>query len=317
MKQRFEVATLVWLLILALRTFADEPPLPTLATAATPDPSIAIKKDFKEALRDYVVESEDYLRTMKTTRAEVRAWRSIFLSERFEGRLQSIEGTMIQSNKQIIGEVDRAIKEGGIDSLDDVLLMRMAQLQFERESLGLSQKMKAYEHQLKAFLAGRLPKSPELPSPNFKSTIDYARALLVKYPRSPLSDKAHYLIAYAYEEMGQFDPAVEIYQRFIRLHPFSPLADEVKWRLGEHFFDVRDLNRAAFYYVDLSQKQSSPFRLKALYKLGATYFAGQKYQEAGQYFLGLGVEVGVQVGKNFGGDGLAAHGFARQLVEHG
>lgn len=244
-------------------------------------------EEYRAALRDYAIESEDYLRTLKSTAGEIRTWRSIYVSERFDGRLQSLEKTLIQSNQQIIAEVDKAIRDGGLESLDDVLLMRMAQLQFERENLLLSQKMKVYEFQLRAFLAGRAPKAPVLPAPNYKQAVEYAKTLLTRYPRSPLSDKAHYVMAYALEEMGQYDAAMGIYKRFLRRHPFSPLVDEIKWRVAEHYFDTRDLNKAAYYYLDLSQKKSGTYRLKAVYKLGATYFAGHKYEQAGEYFVQL------------------------------
>lgn len=260
---------------------------PTVDTYAQSDMSVLDKNLYKSALKEYVSEADEFINTMRTTRSEVRRWRNIYLSERFEGRLQTLEKSLVQSNKQIITEVEKALKEGGIDSLDDVLLMRMAQLQFERENLSLSQRMKSYEYQLKSFLSGRIPKAPQLPAPDFKQTVEYCKTLLTKYPRSPLSDKAHYLMAYGLDEMGQFDAAIEIYKRFIRRHPFSSLIDEVKWRVAEHYFDTRDLNKAAFFYSELSRKKDSTYRFKALYKLGASFFAGQKYETAAQYFSDL------------------------------
>ncbi len=244
-------------------------------------------KLYRSALKEYVKESDDYIATLRTTRAEIRSWRSIYLNERFEGRLQTLEKSLVQSNKQIISEMEKILKEGGIDSFDDVLLVRMAQLQFERENFSLAQKMKNYEYQLKSFLSGRISQAPILPVPNFKTSIEYCKFLLTKYPRSPLSDKAHYLMAYGLDEMGQGDAAIEIYKRLIRRHPFSSIIDEVKWRVADHFFDARDLNKAAFYYSELSKKKGSLYQYKALYKLGAAFFAGQKYDTAAEYFTEL------------------------------
>lgn len=248
---------------------------------------IDYRSSYRAALREYISDINDYTTTLSLTREEIRSWRSIYLAERFDSKLKELEKSLIESNKQIISEVEKSIKEGGVESLDDVLLMRMAQLQFEKENLSISQRMKIYEYQLKSFLAGRIPKAPQLPIPNFKNAIEYCKALLTKYPRSPLSDRAHYLMAYGLDEMGQYDSAIEIYKRMIRRHPFSPLIDEVKWRVADHYFDSRELNKAAFYYAELAKKKNSQFRLKAIYKLGASFFAGKKYETASKYFVQL------------------------------
>lgn len=242
---------------------------------------------FRSAVRDYINESQDYIETLHVTSREVRTWRSALLAERFEGKLVTIETELTQSNNQILTEVERSIKENGVDGLDDVLLMRMAQLQFEKEGLVLSKRMKAYDAQMKSYFEGRLTTPPQIPSPNYKLAIDYAMMLIRRYPRSPLSDRAHYLMAYAQEEMGLFDEARKTYISFLSRHPYSPLSDEARWRLGEFYFDTQDYQKAKLFYGQLILNKTSKFRLKAIYKQASTHFAEKKYQQAANLFLKL------------------------------
>lgn len=248
-----------------------------------------------EAFEEYRAESAQFLDVMRTTRVEMRTWRSNLLAERFESKLKTIESELTESNVQILKEVERSIKENGVDGLDDVLLMRTAQLYFEKESLSLVAKMKSYEADMKAYFEGRNPQPPQMPVPNYQLAIDFAGQLIRRYPRSPLSDRAHYIMAYANEEMGRQEEARKVYLAFLAKHPFSPLSDEVRWRLAEFYFDTSDYARALLFYTQLAQSKNSPFRLKAVYKQAATLFTQKKYSQAGLLFLNLYEQASVQV----------------------
>jgi tetratricopeptide (TPR) repeat protein len=242
---------------------------------------------FSQARQEYIQETSDYLETNKISLIEMRAWRGKRLNERFGSRLKRLEKFMFQSNKEITKEIETYVKKSGIDALDDVLLMRLAQLQYEKGSLLHAQKMKKYDARLKAFLRGRLKKPPVMPRPSYKRSIYYCKYLLKKFPDSALADKAHYLMAKNLEEMGYLRKAVKIYLRFLKRHPQSSLADEALWRMGEYYFDLDQYKKSIYFYQRLIKNRASQFRLKAIYKTGAAYMQIGKLRSAGKYFLVL------------------------------
>lgn len=234
----------------------------------------------------YADESIDYLNTLQETQNELRFWRQKVLKERFDDRITKIESILSASNNDVLTQIEAYVKERGIDSLDDSLMMRIAQLNYDRANFDMTLKMRHYENELNQFNAGHRKKAPELPAPNYKMVIYYSAELLRRFPSSPLSDRAHYILGYCLYDEGKNDKAAKIYDRMLRLHGFSELAPEVRWRLAEYYFDAQKFDLALPQYKFLSSTKNN-FTLKAFYKEGAIYFVQGKLKEASNTFLHL------------------------------
>ncbi len=236
-----------------------------------------------KAFEQYKAQAKEYLQDLSDSASLIRKWRQRRLSEIFEQRLSGLEKNLTLSNENLISEYNKFKKEKGADILDDSLLLRLAHLYFEGSNLLFNKKMKDYNAQATDYAAGRIKVAPTMPVPDYNNAIYYAKKILTDFPDSPLSDRAHYLIGYSYDEMGMTGKAIKIFERLIAKYPYSVFSDEVSWRLAEHYFNLMDYQSAKFYYSKLSQS-AGIFKVKSIYKLGASYFASQDYERAYQAF---------------------------------
>lgn len=242
-----------------------------------------VENEVFKAFEIYKAESNEYLKDLSEASTIIRKWRQKRLSETFEQRLSGLEKNLTLSNDNLIEEYNKFKKEKGADILDDTLLLRLAHLYFESANLIFNKKMKDYNAQSADYLAGRIKTAPTLPVPDFTNAINYAKKILTDFPESPLNDRAHYLIGYCYDEMGSTDKSIKIFERLVSKYPYSVFSDEVAWRLAEHYFNNQDYENAKIYYSKLSQT-TGHFKVKSVYKLGASYFASKEYQKSYQAF---------------------------------
>ncbi len=243
-----------------------------VAYAQEATPKVNHEELIYNSYREYVQASRDYLSTQRHASEMVREWRKKRLAEIFNEKLDRTERNLILSNSTLIEEFNKFIKANGVDSLDDVLLIRLAQLYFEKASLEFNNKMKNFNHS-----------SNEIPVPNYRRAILFAKLFVAKFTESALGDKAYYLLGIAHEEMSQADQSIAFYESLLKNYPTSGYSEEVAWRLGEIYFVKRDYRRAAQTYARLI-KLKGTFYTKGLYKLGATYFAERHYKNAVRAF---------------------------------
>lgn len=229
-----------------------------------------------DSYRDYLKTSQDYVATQREAADQVRDWRKKRLAEIFNERLDATEQNLLLSNSNLIEEFNKFLKENGMDSLDDVLLIRLSQLYFEKANLEFSQQMKKSQER----------GSAEIPVPDYKKAILFSKLFMSKFPNSPIGDKAYYLIGFANEEMGKSEESIKHYETMLRRYPASEYAEEVSWRLGEIYYSQGQYAKAEIKYQMISKLQGV-FFTKAMYKLGATYFVEKKFSQSAQIFQKL------------------------------
>lgn len=227
-----------------------------------------------ESYRDYLKTSQDYIATQKEASEQIRDWRKKRLAEIFNEKLDGTEQNLLLSNSNLIEEFNKFLKENGVDSLDDMLLIRLSQLYFEKANLEFSQQMK------KSQTGG------DIPVPNYKKAILFSKLFTAKFPNSPIGDKAYYLLGFASEEMGKPQESIGHYEDLLKKYPASEFAEEVAWRLGEIYYSDMKYAKAEQMYLRLSKVQGL-YYTKAMYKLGAIYFAQKKFSDSAQTFQKL------------------------------
>lgn len=230
---------------------------------------------------EYIQASKDYIDTQKEMTSQIRDWRKKRLAEIFDEKLEVTEQNLLLSNSNLIEEFNKFLKQNGVDSLDDVLLIRLAQLYFEKANL-------EFNHQMK--LAQQGGGRGEIPVPNYKKAILFSKLFAAKFPNSAIGDKAYYLVGFATEEMGKPSQSVTSYESLLAKYPASEYAEEVAWRLGEIYYSQGQYAKAEGMYLQLS-KSKGTFYTKAMYKLGATYFVEKKLNESVAIFETLVGEI--------------------------
>jgi len=192
--------------------------------------SVLAKTKHKESVADmqtnahalYMEESRDYVEALGEALIYLKALRNLKVSEEFRGRISQIENGLAKDNIETIRLVTSYLREKrGKVFLDDVLLLRMAKLYFDRVNYILHKSMQKYEKRLNKFYEGKIKAAPTMPAPDYTKSIRFCETLLKRFPNSPLNDSAEYLLSFIYEEQGKFEKAQEIFENFRAKYPFS------------------------------------------------------------------------------------------------
>jgi TolA-binding protein len=118
--------------------------------------------------------------------------------------------------------------------------------------------------------------------------IDSYRKLLRQYPESPLAPDAQYKLAQCLEEKGEFSQALEEYVVLATNYPTSPLIANVMIRIAEHFYGQKDYLVAAEVGKKFIEKfQTHKFAPRVGFRVGQCYYKAEKYTQAGQWFDGF------------------------------
>ncbi|MCB0347478.1 MAG: tetratricopeptide repeat protein [Bdellovibrionales bacterium] len=230
--------------------------------------------DIQSARQQFLKDVEDYNFSVDIYVQEATKYRNIKMNEEYRQRITNLEKELIKGNKEVLKTVD-SYKAKNKDQilLDDVLLMRLAQLEFEKANFDYNESVTKV--------------NSKLVSPNYTKCLEYTTQLLRQYPESTLADSAEYLIAYIYEEQADFKKADAIYSYFLKKYPVSKYYDEVQWRLAELQFESDNIKEARRNYLALAKRENSKFEFKALYKLGATLFETGLFSWSSKMFVRL------------------------------
>jgi TolA-binding protein/virulence-associated protein VapD len=230
--------------------------------------------DYQSARRSYLKDVADYKESVDHYIAEATKYRNIKMNEEYRLKIVTLEKQLTAGNKDVLNTVNLYQKDNkDIVLLDDVLLMRLAQLEFERSNF-------EYNESAAKVNAATV-------EPNYSKSLEYATRLLRQYPNSSLADSAEYLIAYIYEEQADFKKAQAIYSYFLKKYPVSQYYDEVQWRLAELQFEEGEVKEARRNYLELAKRENSKFEFKALYKLGASLFETGLFDWSSKMFVRL------------------------------
>ncbi|MBK9294557.1 MAG: tetratricopeptide repeat protein [Oligoflexia bacterium] len=238
----------------------------------------SIEYFWKEAIELYVTETEDYLDTMSTSSLEFKQWRLRVLQDKFETRISGLETVLSKSNFSELAQLEKSVQERGLDSLDDSLMMRLAQLHYDRAVFDFNIKSKNHR--------GKNAKNISLISPDYKKTIFYTREIIKRFPKSSVLEHAYYLLGFCLFDENKDSPAAKTYEQMLKTFPLHPLSFEARWRLAEYYFEQNQFELAKQNY-DYLIKHPNSFSQKAVYKLGAVYYSQQKYSNAYKIFIEL------------------------------
>jgi TolA-binding protein len=230
--------------------------------------------DFQSARQQFLADVQSYKEVVDVYIAEASKYRNIKMNEEYRQRITNLEKQLTRGNKEVLETVNK-YQEKNKDQilLDDVLLMRLAQLEFEKANFDYNENVNKVNSTIEA--------------PDYKKSLEYTTRLLRQYPDSTLADSAEYLIAYIYEEQSDFKKAEAIYSYFLKKYPVSQYYDEVQWRLAELQFENNNIKDARRNYLDLAKRENSKFEFKALYKLGATLFETGLFDWSSKMFVRL------------------------------
>lgn len=119
-----------------------------------------------------------------------------------------------------------------------------------------------------------------------KAAIDHYTRLLAAYPLYDHNNQVMYQLSRAYEAAGDNKNAMAMLEKLAYHYPEFERMDEVKFRLGEHYFRDRKYSYAnQAYDAVLAYGKDNIFYESALKKQGWAYFRQDKYSLALDYFI--------------------------------
>lgn len=238
--------------------------------------------------QEWIETANSYEKSLKNYAKSLIFLRDQKLNEEFRKRISNIEFSLKKDTKKTVAFVDEFLKaQEGRVFLDDDLVMRLALLYYKHSNYVLQDQMDEYHSQLSAYYAGRIKKSPSLPSPDYSLTEQYCTRLIQEFPRSEFGDYASYLLGVISEERGDYQVAIRKYKKIIDEYPYSKHRPESLWRSAELNYDFENYKLAEDLYKQVLEIDSEDYTAKAMYKLGALYYNQKRNTEARKIFFGL------------------------------
>jgi TolA-binding protein len=140
---------------------------------------------------------------------------------------------------------------------------------------------------------------------DYTSAIITYRNLIRDFPDSPYRIKAHKAIAEIYaEKMNMPGNAISEYEKLIDIATQSSLKEEVRYRIGEAYVELHDLEQARTEWgFLLKETPRSAWADNALYHIGSTHFLEGQFDKAlnvYQSLLGLYPDTELQAEAHLG-----------------
>lgn len=174
------------------------------------------------------------------------------------------------------------------------LLMRLAELYYDKASDEFDVKLRAYEEQM---AKGDEGDTLEFPEYDLSAVVRLYDRIVAEYPRAPLADDAIYYKALALQKVGREAEANDLLISLTEDYPESEYFVEANMNIGRYFFEhpkirnqkgyelAEEAFRKVLYYRD------HPQFVQALYHLGWCYYMQDQYEEAIAVFKYLVEEV--------------------------
>ncbi len=169
----------------------------------------------------------------------------------------------------------------------ETCLINLGHVIFEKCLSDYRKNMREYERAYKAYQDGETREEPELPRYDFSPAREVYEEYLAEFPGSALRPEVTYNMAISYEEEGGLDRAVSLYDELTLTAPKSRFSPEAYMRLGEHYFELDQFNKAIGYYQKVLDLGDSQFYDKALFKTGWANYAKSDFQGAEDAFARL------------------------------
>lgn len=170
------------------------------------------------------------------------------------------------------------------------VMKKMLQLQLEQAAYITSKEHDAYEAKWNAWDAkGRKDVEPKVSHTKslrlWQKFVKLSREVAQEYPKNPELDKLLYNLALGLQFLEQEEAAAQVLEKLIKDFPNSPIAGDVYYSLGDHYFNRNQYSRAEKNYkkVIVTYKQSKRY-LWSMFKLGWTYYNLNNYRRAITYW---------------------------------
>jgi tetratricopeptide (TPR) repeat protein len=182
----------------------------------------------------------------------------------------------------------------------EISMLNLAHLIFEQCLARYRSDMRSYDEAYKQYQLGYRKAAPDdLPQYNFEEARKAYDAFLEEFPDSEHRAEVMYNMAYSYEEEGDLDTAVTLYDELALTAPTAQFAPEIFLRLGEHSFETNRFTKSIEYYQKVLDQGDTPLYEKALFKIGWSRYAMDQFKEAEETFaqvLALHTERGKERG---------------------
>jgi TolA-binding protein len=111
--------------------------------------------------------------------------------------------------------------------------------------------------------------------------------MLTTYPESHLKSIIPYFLASCYEELKEYQGAIEYYTQVVEQYPYSRYAYRAPYRLGILYRRLKEYGQAVSWFEQQRKKYSNESLMRhALFFQGIVYlFNMNKYPEAADIFL--------------------------------
>ncbi|NQT23787.1 tetratricopeptide repeat protein, partial [candidate division KSB1 bacterium] len=188
-----------------------------------------------------------------------------------------------------IADGEKLLESNPDASVLDGILIRLADLYFYKEKDDFLKAMSQYDDWLETASPDPPETPPVEPQIQFTRSLSLYERIIDEFPKSQMVDDALYNKGFIYEELGDYDTAILIYESLIQKHPGSKYVPESYMRMGEYYFNPpqNELEKAISCYQKVIERRRGPRYLEALYKLGWSHYRLSKYPEAISYFTTL------------------------------
>lgn len=180
------------------------------------------------------------------------------------------------------------------------VLLRLAETQFEMQ-LAQTAKVRSFDEPIYEACTRNLDKAAckqardgqkaaeaQLDKTREDSIRTYA-TLVRDHPSFKRMDEVLFSLAFALQELDQFDKARSVYRRLIKDHPKSRFVPNAYLSFAEYYFNESDMESAAKFYkkvLEFPPKNNSVYGF-ALYKLAWVEYNRERYQQSLQGFVDI------------------------------
>lgn len=207
------------------------------------------------------------------------------IKDKYREQIEKLQKERTEARDKAIGKFELLLSQQGESPLAADILLRLAQLYFEKENDEYLLREEEYDKLVEKLMTeGKDVKLPPAPRRNYSKSVELYRKIVNQYPDYDLADGAVYLLAYCLAEQGDEEEAKKMYEYLIEKYPKSPYVPEAHVRLGEYYFFKSQYEKAIEEYNFVLNYPVSTFYDKALYKLGWSYYLLSRYDEAINFF---------------------------------
>ena len=180
------------------------------------------------------------------------------------------------------------------------VLLRLAETQFEMQ-IAKTAKVRAFDDPIyeactrdgdkslcKQAQDGQKAAEADLDKIREDSIRTYA-TLVRDHPNFDRMDEVLFSLAFALQELDQFEKARSVYRRLIKDHPRSRFVPNAYLSFAEYYFNDGDMEAAAKFYrkvLEFPPKQNSVYGY-ALYKIAWVEYNRERYQQSLQAFVDI------------------------------